>query len=78
MHDTIKNLPTELNAQAPMAVSIQIAKFKFFQYQWRAISPNLMLAKVTRYTVQQNLCSAYTSANKPVHCKLQPKQGEGG
>ena len=31
-----------------MAVSIQIAKFKLRQYQWRA---NLMLAKVTRYTV---------------------------
>ena len=34
-----------------MAVSIQIAKFKLRQYQWRAISPHLMLAKVTRYTV---------------------------
>ena len=34
-----------------MAVSIQIAKFKLRQYEWRAISPNLMLAKVSRYTV---------------------------
>ena len=30
-----------------MAVRIQITKFKFRQYQSRAISPNLMLAKVT-------------------------------
>jgi hypothetical protein len=32
-----------------MAVSIQIAKFKLriHQYQWRAISLNLMLAKIT-------------------------------
>ena len=35
----------------PMAVSIQIAKFKPRQSQWRANSPNLMLAKVTRYMV---------------------------
>ena len=34
-----------------MAVSIQITKFKLPQYQWRAISPNLMMAKVTRYKV---------------------------
>ena len=34
-----------------MAVSIQIAKFKLRQDQWRANSPNLMLAKVIRYTV---------------------------
>ena len=34
-----------------MMLSIQIAKFKFRQYQLRAISPNLMLAKVTHYTV---------------------------
>ena len=32
-------------------LSIQIAKFKYCQYQMRTISPNLMLAKVTRYTV---------------------------
>ena len=42
-----KNLPIELNACAPMAVRIQITKFKFHQYQWRAISPNL----IARYTV---------------------------
>ena len=35
----------------PMMLSIQIAKFKFHQYQVRAVLPNLMLAKVTRYTV---------------------------
>ena len=34
-----------------MMLSIQIAKFKFRQCQLRAISPNLMLAKITRYTV---------------------------
>ena len=34
-----------------MELSIQIAKFKFHQYELRAVSPNLMLAKVTRYTV---------------------------
>jgi hypothetical protein len=34
-----------------MAVSVQIAKFLHHQYQWRAILPNLMLAKVTRYIV---------------------------
>ena len=28
-----------------MAVRIRIAKFKLRQYQWRATSPNLMLAK---------------------------------
>ena len=36
-----------------MAVSIQIAKLKLRQYQRRASSPNLMLAKVTRYTAFQ-------------------------
>ena len=35
-----------------MTLSIQIAKFKSCQYQLRAIGlPNLMLAKVTCYTV---------------------------
>ena len=34
-----------------MMLSIQIAKFKFCQYQLRAISPNLMLAKITCFTV---------------------------
>ena len=33
-----------------MVVSIQVTKFKLFHYQWRAISPNLMLGKVTVYT----------------------------
>ena len=32
-----------------MVVIIQIAEFKLHQYQWRAISPNLMLAKTTHY-----------------------------
>ena len=34
-----------------MTLSMQMAKFKFRQYQLRAVSPNLMLAKITRYTV---------------------------
>ena len=34
-----------------MELSIQIAKFKFPQYELRAVTPNLMLAKVTRYMV---------------------------
>ena len=34
-----------------MMLSIQITKFKFRQYQLRAVLPDLMLAKVTRYTV---------------------------
>ena len=32
-----------------MALGIQIAKFKFRQYLLRANSPNLMLAKLSRY-----------------------------
>ena len=34
-----------------MTLNIQIAKFKIRQYKLRAILPNLMFAKVTRYTV---------------------------
>ena len=34
-----------------MMLSIQVTKFKFPQYQPRAISPNLMLTKVTSYMV---------------------------
>ena len=51
----IKNSPIELNACTPMAVSVQITKFKLRQYQQRAISPNLMLAKVACYTVLQEI-----------------------
>ena len=42
-----------------MVVRIQIAKLKLYQYQWRAISQNLMLANVTHYTVRYycNACS---------------------
>ena len=35
-----------------MTLSIQIAKFKLRQYQLRAISPHLVLAKFTRYMVR--------------------------
>ena len=41
------------NLSAPMEVSIQIAKFKLHHYQSRAISPSLMLTKVTHYTVYE-------------------------
>ena len=34
-----------------MALRVQIAKFKFCQYLLKANSPNLMLANVSRYTV---------------------------
>ena len=44
----VENSPIELNARTPMVVRIQIAKFRLHQYQWIAISPNLMLTKVTR------------------------------
>ena len=42
-----------------MALSIQIAKLKFHQYELRAVSPNLILAKVTRYTVYDFSNSLY-------------------
>ena len=35
-------------------LSIQITKFKLRQYQWRAIFPNVILVKVTRYMVVGN------------------------
>ena len=37
-----------------MAIRIQIAKFKLRQYLLRTNSPNLMLAKVSRYTVHHD------------------------
>ena len=36
----------------PMTPNIQIAKFKFCQYQMRAVSPNLMFVKLTHYTTE--------------------------
>ena len=51
----LKTHQLKLNACVPMTVSIQIAKFKFQQYQLKAVSSNLMLAKVTCYTVVCNL-----------------------
>ena len=50
-----------------MVGSIQITKFKFFQYHWRAISPNLMLAKVTRYTIIVLLNLLYLMQATDVH-----------
>ena len=35
----------------PIMLSIQIAKVIFRQYQLKPVLPNLMLAKITRYTV---------------------------
>ena len=40
-----------------MVLRIQIAKFKFCQYQLRANSPNLMLARLSRYTVYTFTCA---------------------
>jgi hypothetical protein len=41
-----------------MAVSVLIAKFKLRQYQKGAISPNLMLTKVTRYIILYGISQA--------------------
>ena len=46
-----QNLKLTINACVSMALSILIAKFKFHQYELRAVLPNLMLTKVTHYTV---------------------------
>ena len=46
----------------PMTLSIQITKFEFHQYEMRAVLPNLMLTKVTRYTctlASHVLCNRY-------------------
>ena len=40
---------------APMVLRIQIAKFKFHQYLLRANLPNLMLAKLSHYTVYASI-----------------------
>ena len=53
----IKNRQFKLNACVPMMLSIQIAKFKFCQYQLRAVSPSSMLAKVIRYAVVRGIGS---------------------
>ena len=42
-------------------LSIQIAKVIFHQYQLKPVLPNLMLAKITRYTV-------YKIAVNPLPC----------
>ena len=47
----IKTRQFKLNVCTPIMLSIQITKFKFRQYQLKAISPNLMLAKITRCMV---------------------------
>ena len=47
-----------MHARTSLVVSIEIAKFKLRQYQWRAISPYLTLTnlKINRYTVCVSLC----------------------
>ena len=42
-----------------MVLSIQITKFKFHQYKLRAVSSNLMLAKVTHHTVDYFVLSIF-------------------
>ena len=41
----------KLNAFMAMTLSVQNVNFKLHQYQQIAVLPNLMLAKVTRYTI---------------------------
>ena len=41
----------KLNACVPMTLRNQVAKFKFRQYHLRAVSPNLMLTKITHYNI---------------------------
>ena len=48
-----------VNACMRMALSIQITKFKIRQYQLAAVSPNLMLAKVSCYTVLSIYIKSY-------------------
>ena len=43
--------PITVNAYVHMMHSIQIANFKIHQYYLAAVLPNLMLTKVSRYTV---------------------------
>ena len=45
----IKYSPIQSNVCVPMVLRVQIAKFKFTQYQRRVNSPNLMLAQVSCY-----------------------------
>ena len=56
----LKTRQFKLNVRVSMALSIQITKFKFHQYKLRAILPNLMLSKVTRYTVVPTHTYMYT------------------
>ena len=42
-------------------LSIKIAKFKFHQYQMRAISPNLMYTKFTSYTALYCVCTVHVA-----------------
>ena len=60
----LKTCQSNINAYVPMTLSIPIAKFKFHQHQLRAVSPNLMLAKLTRYTVY--ILKHMTTKNIPV------------
>ena len=58
-----------------MALRDQIAKFKVRQYQLRALSPNLMLTKVSRYTVYCIAEKFSSRLNLTVHfCNCQISQ----
>ena len=68
----LKTRQSKLNACVPMILSNQITKFKFHQHQQRAISPNLMLIKLTHHTVCA-MASKYMQVNpsipKNIHCQ---------
>ena len=57
----------------PMMISNQIAKFKFFQYQLRAISRNLMFTKISHYAVYFSamiLCYDYYTRSHLPFCSI--------
>ena len=47
----IKTSPMWIIACVPMALRIQIAKLKFYQYVLRTNSPNLVFTKISLYLV---------------------------
>ena len=52
----------------PMALSIQITKLKFHQYQLRANLPNLMLTEDTRYMLYG--CPLESQTEYPILCMI--------
>ena len=51
------------NSHTPIALTIQITKLKVCQYQLRTNSPDLMLTRVTLYTVICECSKAYIFTN---------------